>query len=176
MENPNKTKPKLAQRAAKEVRELVVIALYLFICFAAVLYLKASILAEYGIPFAPLGLAAVKALVCAKFVSIGNLLHLGEKRGFKARPLIWQTLYRSIVFLILLLVLNALEEVIVGLLHHRTAAASLAGLGGGTLNQLIATSLVGFLVLVPFFAFRTLGEAVGESNLVRAFFGTFGKA
>jgi hypothetical protein len=175
MEMPDGAKPKLAQRAANEVKEIVVIALYLFVCFAALLYLKASILAQYGIPFAPLGLAAVKALVCAKFVSVGDLLHLG-KRSFNLRPLIWRTLYRSAVFLILLFVLNALEEVIVGLLHHRTAAASLAELGGGTLNQLAASSLLCFLVLVPFFAFRTLGEAVGESNLVRAFFGTFRKA
>jgi|SRR5579863_848999 len=174
MEKTNGTKPKLAQRAAHEVKEIAVIALYLFICFAALLYLKASILAQYAIPFAPLGLAAVKALVCAKFVSLGNLLHLGEG-GFKSRPLIWGTLYRSALFLILLLVLNALEEVIVGLLHHHTAAASLAELGGGTLNQLAASSLICFLVLVPFFAFRALGEAVGESNLVTAFFGTFRK-
>jgi hypothetical protein len=175
MEKPNATKPTLAQRAAREAIDIAVIALYLFICFASLLYLKASILAQYAIPFAPLGLAAVKALVCAKFVSIGKLLRLGE-RGLKSRPLIWQTLYRSAIFLILLLVLNALEEVIVGLLHHRTAAASLAEFGGGTLNQLAASSLVCFLVLVPFFAFRALGEAVGENNLVTAFFGTFRKA
>jgi hypothetical protein len=174
MEKPNGTKPKLAQRAAHEAIEIAVIALYLFICFAALLYLKASILAEYGVPFAPLGIAAAKSLICAKFVSLGNLLHLGER--LKGRPLVWQTLYRSAVFLALLLVLNALEEVAMGLLHHRAAADSLAELSGGSLNQLLAFSLVGFLTLVPFFAFRTLGEAVGESNLIHAFFGTFRKA
>jgi hypothetical protein len=175
MPKPGETKPTLAHRAANEVKEIVVIALYLFICFATLLYLKAAILAAYDIPFAPLGMAGIKALVCAKFISLGNLLHVGEMR-LKSRPLIWQTLYRSAMFLILLLALNALEEVVMGLLHHRSVAASLAEIGGGTLNQLIATSLVGFLILVPFFAFRTLGEAVGEHNLVRAFFGTFGKA
>ena len=174
MEKPNGTKPTLTQRAVHEVKELAIISLYLFVCFAALLYLKASILAEYGIPFAPLGIAAVKALICAKFFSLGNLLHLGER--LKARPLVWQTLYRSAVFLALLLVLNAVEEVAMGLLHHRAAANSLAELGGGTFNQLLAFSLVGFLILVPLFAFRTLGEAVGESNLVTAFFGTFRKA
>ena len=40
---------------------------------------------------------------------------------------------------------------------------------GGTLDQLIATSMVGLLILIPFFAFRTLGELVGEQNLVRVF-------
>jgi hypothetical protein len=39
-----------------------------------------------------------------------------------------------------------------------------------TLDQLIATGVVGLLILIPFFAFRALGEVVGERNLVRLFF------
>jgi hypothetical protein len=75
-----------------------------------------------------------------------------------------------LVFLLLLLILNALEEVVVGLLHHRNVTDSLVELGGGTLDQLIATSVVVLLILIPFFAFRSLGEVVGERNLVRVFF------
>jgi hypothetical protein len=70
----------------------------------------------------------------------------------------------------LLLVLNALEEVVMGFIHHRTAADSLTDFGGGSVDQLIATSIVGLLVLIPFFAFRALGEVIGERNLVRLFF------
>ena len=57
----------------------------------------------------------------------------------------------------------------VGFIHHRTVTESLVEFGGGTLDQLIATSIVGLLILIPFFAFRTLGELVGEQNLVRVF-------
>ena len=70
----------------------------------------------------------------------------------------------------LLLILNALEEVAVGLMHHRQVADSLAEFGGGTLDQRIATSIIVLLILIPFFAFRSLGEVVGERNLVRVFF------
>jgi hypothetical protein len=62
-----------------------------------------------------------------------------------------------------------IEEIVVGLIHHHAVTDSLAEFGGGTLDQLIATSIVGLLILVPFFAFRTLGELVGEQNLVRVF-------
>ena len=55
-------------------------------------------------------------------------------------------------------------------MHGRKTADSLAGMGGGSLDQLVATSIVGLLILIPFFAFRVLGEAVGERNLVRVFF------
>jgi hypothetical protein len=126
-------------------------------------------LKAHGISFAPFGFAVSKALICAKFVSMGHIVHLGERR-FKSLPLIWPTLYKSFCFLALLLILNAIEEVVVGLIHHRAISDSMADFGGGTLDQLIASSFIGFLILVPFFAFRTLGEAVGERNLVQVFF------
>jgi hypothetical protein len=167
MDQGNRLKMPIVERAADELKEFAVIAAYLYVCFTAILYLKASILEAHGIPYAPFGFAAVKALICAKFVSLGHILHVGER--FKSLPLIWPTLYRSLAFVILLFALNALEEILVGLIHDRPVLESLAQLGGGTLNQLIATSIVGLLILIPFFAFRTLGEAVGERNLVRVF-------
>ena len=150
-----------------EFREFAVIAVYLYVCFTALAYLKAAILEAHGIAFAPFGFAAVKALICAKFVLLGHAAHVGER--YKDRPLIWPTLYRSAAFLVLLLVLNFLEEILVGALHHRSLADALARVGGGSLHQLIATSVVGLLILIPYFAFRSLGEVLGESNLVRLF-------
>jgi hypothetical protein len=168
MQADSQSKPSIGQRAAGELKEFIIIAAYLYICFTAILYLKASILKANGIAFAPFGFAAVKALICAKFVSVGHMLHVGER--FKSMPLIWPTLYKSSAFLILLLVLNALEEIVAGVIHHRAVTDSLAEFGGGTLDQLIATSIVGLLILIPFFAFRTLGEVLGERNMVRLFF------
>jgi hypothetical protein len=146
----------VGQRLTDELKEFLIIAAYLYVCFTALAYLKAAILQTHGIAFAPFGFAAVKALICAKFMSVG--------------PLIWPTLYRSLVFVALLLVLNALEEVITGIMQHRTLLDSISSVGGGTLDQLIATSFVVPLILIPFFAFQTLDEGVGEDNLVRVFF------
>ena len=161
------SKASIGERAVSELKEFLVVAAYLFICFSALAYLKYAILQAQDVAFAPFGFAAAKALICAKFVSIGHALHLGERH--KTRALIWPTLYRSLVFLALLLVLNIAEEVAVGLMHHRAAAESVSEFGGGTIQQLIATSLIVFLVLVPFFAFRSLGEVVGEQKLIRVF-------
>ena len=158
----------IAKRITDEVKEFAIVAAYLYVCFAALIYLKAAILQAHGIEFAPFGLAAAKALICAKFVSLGHMFHLGER--FKSQPLIWPTLHKSVAFLVLLLALNAVEEVLVGLLHRRAILDSLAEIGGGTLDQLIATTVIGFLILFPFFAFRALGEVVGEGTLVRLFF------
>jgi hypothetical protein len=167
------SKVSISKRITDELVEFAVIAAYLYICFTAILFLKASILKTEGIAFAPFGFAAIKALICAKFASIGHALHVGER--FKNLPLVWPTLYRSLVFLLLILILNALEEVVVGIMHGRSAADSLGAMGGGSLEQLFATSIVGLLILIPFFAFGVLGEAVGARNLVRVFFTPRGK-
>ena len=155
----------LRARLTAELKEFVVVAIYLLICFGALAYLKAAILRAHGISFAPFVFAAAKALICAKFILIGQAFNLGRRSI--GRPLLLTIFYRSIAFLALLIALNSFEEVIVGAIHHRSIADSIAELGGGTLDQAIATAVVMFLVLVPYFAFRSLGEIIGERNLVR---------
>jgi hypothetical protein len=130
--------------------------------------LKGAILQGVGVSFTVFGVAAVKAMILAKFMLVGRALHIGD--AHRHRPLIWPTLYRSLVYLILLLVLTTVEEVVVGFIHGRPLAASLAHVVGPTLAQGVATSLIMFLILLPYFAFRSLGEVIGDRNLVRLFF------
>lgn len=163
-----KEKASIGKRAAHELKQFMILAAYLYICFTALAYLKAAILQAQGITFAPFGFAAVKALICAKFLSLGYVFHLGER--YKKEALVWPTMHRSFVFLALLIVLTVLEELIVGYLHHRTFADSMAEIGGGTLHQAIATSIILLLILLPFFAFRSLAEVVGARVLFRLFF------
>jgi hypothetical protein len=165
MTNGIPARPPISQRMADELKEFLIIAAYLYICFTALAYLKAAILQAHGIAFAPFGFAAVKALICAKFISVGHAFHLGER--YKNEALIWPTLHKSFAFLALVCVLTAL--VMVGVMHHRSFAASIADIGGGPLHQIIATSIIVLLILIPFFGFCSLGEVVGERNLVRIF-------
>jgi len=48
----------------------LIIASYFYVCFTALAYLKAAILEAHDIAFALFGFAVVKALICAKFLSI----------------------------------------------------------------------------------------------------------
>jgi hypothetical protein len=166
--NDDVAKASIGKRAVHELKEFLIIAAYFYVCFTALAYLKAAILAAQGIVFAPFGFAAVKALICAKFLSIGYVFHLGER--YSKQALIWPTLHRSFVFLALLIILTVLEELILGYLHHRAFADSMAEIGGGTLHQAIATAIILLLILLPFFAFRSLAEVVGGRVLFRLFF------
>ena len=158
----------LGQRIIDELWEFSVTGAYLYVCFTALAFYKAAILEAHGIDFAPFGFAALKALICAKFMSIGHMMRLGER--YSKQPLIVPVLHKSFVFLLLVLLLNAGEEVVVGLIHGQSAVESLKELGGGTRDQLIAVSILGLLVLLPFLALRELAHVISGQTLYRLYF------
>jgi hypothetical protein len=85
--NNTAAKTSIGKRVARELKEFLTIAAYFYVCFTALAYLKAAILQAQGIAFAPFGFAAVKVLICAKFMSIGHAMHLGER--YRKQALIW---------------------------------------------------------------------------------------
>ncbi len=161
-------KATLGQRAAHELKELAIISAYLYVTLGAVIMMKTAVLHTEGIAFAPFGIAIVKAVVLGKFVLLGNAVHVGGRNI--SGPLIWPTLRRAFAFLVLLVVLTIIEEVVVGLFHHQSIAASLGELFGARLQETLAGYVIMLLVLIPFFAFRVLSEALGEGRLERMFF------
>ena len=66
--------------------------------------------------------------------------------------------------------MTIIEEAVVGLFHHRSIAASLRELVGLRLEETLAGYLIMLLVLLPYWAFRVLEEALGEGRLARMFF------
>lgn len=149
-------KPALHEKAVSELKEIAVLSLYLYVCLGAVVLLKSATLQQVGIGYTVWGIAAVKALVLAKFMLVGRAMHLGKR--FMDRALIWPTLYHSLVFLILLLVLTTLEELFVGLIHHRALADSLAHVVGSTFLQGFSVCLIIFLVVSPIFCVHLPGR------------------
>ena len=156
------------QRAVHELKELAIVAVYLYVTLGAVILMKTAVLHDQGISFAPWGIAAVKAALLAKFILLGRAMGIGERHT--ARPLIWPTLHKAFAFLVLLVVLVIIEEVVVGLFHHQSVAASLGELFGARLYETLAGILIMLLVLIPYFAFHVLDEVLGEGTLTRMFF------
>jgi hypothetical protein len=158
----------LRQRAVHELREFAILAVYLYIALGAVIMMKTAVLHSEGIEFAFWGVAAVKAAVLAKFMLIGNALKIGERNT--TSPLIWPTLHKAFGFLLLLIIMTTIEQIVVGLFHGQSIASSLGELVGLRLEETIAGFLIMLLILIPFFAFRALSDALGEGRLVRMFF------
>lgn len=162
------SKPALRERAKNELKELLWITAYLFVVFSALTFYKSAILEAQGVNWLPWGFAMIKAVVLAKFILIGRALHIGE--GFRTKPLIWQIVHKSIAFLILVAGFTVIEEAIVGFIHGKTFWESMAEVGGGTTEEMIATAIIMFLILLPLFGYRALSEALGDRALFRILF------
>jgi hypothetical protein len=157
-----------AHKFVHELRQYAEISAYLYVCFGALLFYKLAILNGHGVSYAPYGMAAIKALVLGKFIVLGHMAGLGERFG--KRRAVSVIAYKSLIFLAMLLVLSILEEAVVGLFHGQSVAASLAAFFGESLLQILATCLIMLLILVPYFAFGELREALGEARLRQLLF------
>jgi hypothetical protein len=162
------SKAPLREKAVEEFKAFAALSAYLYVCLGAVVLFKSAVLQEAGVSYAIWGIAAIKAMVLAKFMLIGRMMHIGGR--YREKPLIWPTLYRSMMFLLLLLALTTIEELIVGLIHRRTLADSLAHIVGPTFFQGLAVCFIMFLILVPYSAFICLGDVLGEREVFRLFF------
>ena len=158
----------LKNKALHEAKKFFWIFIYLWLCFGLFVLYKTLILAEQHIDYTSYGLAFVKALVLGKIILIGESLHLGERH--KDKPLIYPTLYKSVVFFVLLVMFSILEQVVRGVFEHKAIAESLSEIGGGSLPVILAGGLIMFVVLVPFFAFREIGRVLGQNKLYHLFF------
>jgi hypothetical protein len=113
----------------------------------------------------PLGFAAIKAVVCAKFVMIGRLLPVAARRT--GERLVVAILRRSLALLVILIALTLVEHIVLAMIHGQPLAEAMASLGGGTAYQMAATIAIMLLILAPYVAFHALDEALGKGTMRR---------
>ena len=154
--------------AFQQLKEFLLIALYLWVVFGLLVMFKSMVLAEHHIPFAYHGFAIINALALAKVMLTAKDLHLGEQ--FDDAPLIYPTLLKSALFSVVLACFKILEEAAIGLYHHQSFQQSIADLGGGTLNAILTLTLLLFVVLIPFVGFGELQRVLGAGKLAKIFF------
>jgi hypothetical protein len=70
----------------------------------------------------------------------------------------------------LLVCCDILEEVLVGLFHHKTVVESVPALGGGGAEGVLLVGFMVFIVLIPFFSFTEVARVLGEGDLFSIIF------
>ena len=158
----------LKQKAHHELKEFLIIVLYLWVVFGLFLLYRSVILDEEHISYVAHGVAFINALVLGKFVLIARALHLGDTT--EESPLIYPTLLKSALFSIVLATCKILEDAAVGFYHRKSFSQSIGDLGGGTLKGILTLTVLLFVLLIPFFAFGELQRVLGEGRLARLFF------
>lgn len=162
LENTHKT---LAKRARHEIIQYISISTYLYVYFGALLLYKAAVLHGQGINFGPFGIAIVKALILGKFILIGQALKLSGDSS--SRRLVIDVFWKSMVFVVFLIILSVIEEVVVSLIHGRPIHQAFAGIAGGTLAETLAASFLLLLILIPYFGIKELSSRLEEGVLMK---------
>jgi hypothetical protein len=152
----------LARRARHELYEFLAISAYLWVCFGALSLYKAAVLRSVGVEFAPLGLAAVKALISAKFIMLLQALKLGERPKREAK-IVAVILRKALVFTLFLIILTVIEELLVGYIHGKESREILSEMAGGTVPQALSVGVLIFLIMIPFFGFREAGLSLSKA-------------
>jgi hypothetical protein len=167
----NERSTPLKEKAISEAKKFTVVVGYLWVLFVLFEVHRITILRGQN-PVTPVayrvGFALINALILGKIILIAEALHFGER--FKDRRLVYAILFKSAVFSALLVCCDILEEVLVGVFHHKTITQSIPTLGGGGVEGIVLVGLMMFIVLIPFFSFTEVVRVVGEDELVSIIF------
>lgn len=167
------SRSKLRGRAIHEVRRFMLMFLYLWVLFGLFVLNERIVLGQRGIIVTAQGFALINALVLAKVMLAAEDLNLG--RWLRPRRLIYPILYESLLLAILFICFHVVEKVVAGILTGKSAAGSVPAIGGGAFADLLSVAVILFVALIPFFAFKHVGRALGEGRLREVLFGELGK-
>lgn len=158
----------MRDRLSRELRAYLIIAAYLYVWLVALRLYETALLREQGVAALPLGLEVGKALILGKFVLLGEAAGVGSR--VRARTLAERIAWRALALVVLLVVLSGLEELVVGWVHGRSAAQTIAALETRPMLELASECLLMLLVLVPFVAVKQVSLALGPGVLRRLLF------
>jgi len=168
MNGPDKKRGDLKKKIVHEVIEYWINVTYLTLVFAAFTQYRRFLLAAHDITYTNYGFAVIEALVLAKVIMIGDVVRLG--RGLERKPLIYPTLYKTVVFTLFVAVFTLIEHGIKGLWKGEGFTSGVVDFFGKGSNEILANSIVVFVAFIPFFAIKELGRVLGEDKIRALFF------
>jgi len=157
--------PGWKKRAFGELRNLSITVLYIWVFLTVFALHREIILKSYHINYsARFGFAFINALILAKFIWLGEVLHAGKKAARNA--LLYSTLWNAALFAVILRICHMLEEVLVGIWRGNSFAASFSEAVADP-RDIFTTTLLVSVVLVPFFFAKGLIEILGKDEIKR---------
>jgi hypothetical protein len=159
---------RLSDKVRHELIEYGLNVTYLAFVLAVFTWYRRLILATHDIVYTDYWVAVIKALILGKVIMIAGVFSLG--RGLEAKPLIYPTLYKAVVFGVFVYAFAIIEHVIKGLWNGEGLTGGLVELSEKGPRELLANGLVVFVALVPYFAVKELGRVLGKDRIGSLFF------
>ena len=159
----------LKQKAKNEMRRYITYTLFLTFFFGVFTTYERLLLNNLHAPFIPYGYSVIQALIMAKVILIGESIKLGER--YSDRPLIIPVLYKTLVFCLLMMLLNILEHVITDcLIKKQSIEYVYEKYISRDLSLAFAKTVVMFFVFIFFFSVLETSRALGDNKLFNLFF------
>ena len=114
------------------------------------------------------GFKLLEAVLVAKVILIGEALDLGRRS--ENSPLLVAVAVKTVLFTILILIFNILEQAIEAKVHGEPWARAIASFADKGVDEMLARTLVLVIALIPFFAFLELNRVLGPGTLGVPFF------
>jgi hypothetical protein len=146
------------------VIQFLLIAFYLFVVFGVLALHEEVVAAKNGIAYHFYGFAVINAIILGKVMLVAEDLNFGNQL-FKNNPLVYPIVFKSIVFTLLFFVFDIVEELLVGVFKGKTIAESFPNIGGGSPRGIFSMIVVITVLLIPFFAYREIGQVIGQREL-----------
>jgi len=141
----------------------LLIAIYLFVVFGVLAVHEEVVAAKNHLAYHFYGFAIINALILGKVMLVAEDLHFAN--WFRNSPLVYPILFKSVAFTILFLVFDIVEEVVVGVFKGKSIVESFPDIGGGSPRGIFFMVVIISILLIPFFAFREIGQVIGEREL-----------
>lgn len=158
-------------RLKHELLEVIPPAVFFFIAFQVIAFTRALMLEQYGVRVSTFVAATVAALVVAKVVLIAD--HLPLINRFPEKPLIYNVVWKTLVYLLAALLVRYLEHLIPFAREHGgLAAANRHLLGEVVWPHFWAVQIWLLVLLLVYCALRELVRALGRERVLHLFFGS----
>jgi hypothetical protein len=168
MSDPGAKRQTFKKKIVHEMVEYWLNFTYLTLAFAAFTQYRRLVLAAHDITYTNYWFAVIEAAILAKVIMIGDVVRLG--RGLEDKPLIYPTLYKTLVFTLLVAIFKIVEDVIKSLWRGDSILHGLANFSDKEFRIVLANTLIVLVAFIPFFAVKEIGRVLGEGKLWALFF------
>ena len=152
-----------------EILKIWLLSFYFTVFFIAISYFRFAILKTAQVPFTDFGLGVVKAVICAKFLLVSQAIYPIKLNDGKSMLL--HILGRSLLYVMLVTILIAIEEAIMAKIHGKNILDSITGLSPGSIHIFFSLDILYWLMVVPYVVFSAISQSIGVSSLRVIFLG-----
>lgn len=145
------------------LKQGLILTLYMAAWFCALIFYDKEALNIQESPSVSYGFAILKALSLSKFMLAAHAISpIAFKRGSSLYKLIaMRTSFNAVVVLMFSYVFAGIE----GLFRRQDFFEAMRSFCDGNIERIVALTLMYWLIVLPYVAYRSLGEVMGRENL-----------